>query len=105
MGHIVSKLGHTAKYGKTLLTLKRLLFDPNILKIGQNVVLLIFRSSSNVGNLGSKTRSHSLDMENPVETTVLNQISWKLVNKVEMMISWSSLNIHHLWGQKLGHTA
>jgi hypothetical protein len=37
-------------------------------------------------------------------TTVFNQISWKLVNKVEMMISTASLNMDHLWSKTRSHS-
>jgi hypothetical protein len=65
--------------------------------------MMIFKSSLNMGRLGSKTRSHSLNIGKPVnilETTVLDQISLKLVRKVILIIPRPSLNMGRTSGDK-----
>jgi hypothetical protein len=65
------------------------------------------RSRSNMGNLGSKTESHSVNIGNFVNSlgaTVPVQITWKLVRKVFMVIYRSRSNIGHLGSETRSHS-
>jgi hypothetical protein len=64
---------------------------------------MIFRTSSKMGHLRSKTRSQELKNRKKL-VNILVQISWKSVRKVVLMSYMSSVNMGK-FRQKLGHSA
>jgi nicotinamide riboside kinase len=63
------------------------------------IVLMMSRSSSNLGHVGFKSRSLgqiTKNLVNTLETTFLNQSSWNFVRMIVLMKSRSSLNLGHV---------
>jgi hypothetical protein len=56
-------------------------------KLVRKVFLMISKSSSKLGHVPSKNRSHILKIEEALVAAVLIQIFWILVRKVVLMIS------------------
>jgi hypothetical protein len=64
---------------------------------------MISKSCSKIGHVRPKARSQELKIENTLVAAVLNQIFWKFVRKVVLMISKSTLNMGRLRSKIRSH--